>query len=588
MAFDAGMLARVIAEIKGEALGAKIEKIHQPEKDQIVILTRSVSGGRKILIDAGANNPRIGFSFTQKENPLSPPMFCMLLRKHLTGAKLTDILQPGFERVATLVFETYDELGFPCRRYLIAEIMGKYSNLIFTDENKKIIALLKPVDFTTSSRRQLLPGMTYELPPKQEKANPLEADLESFSEEYSKAPSEKGADKFITSTYLGISSALAREIVFRATRHTDTPLAYCTSSELWQIFSAVIECIKNGKSDPTMISDEDGRPIEYSFIELTHYGESMLSKHFETLGELLDAFYDGRDREMRVRQRAADILHLLTNAENRLIKKISAQEEELSDCARGEEYKKWGDLITSNLYMLQKGMKKVTLVDYSDMRDDGSFGECEIELDERLSPAANAQRMYKRYNKAKKAKVELTKQLSLARAELEYIYTVFDSLTRAETSADLSEIRQELHSSGYASRMKNVSRVKGGAPAFIKFKTSGGYTVLCGKNNIQNEYITHRLAEKTDYWFHAKGVPGSHVVLVCGGEEPDGADFTEAAEIAAHYSKASGGQNVEVDYTFARNVKKQAGGKPGLVIYHTNWSAVVTPDAEKIASMRIK
>lgn len=588
MAFDAGMLALVISEMKKEVLGAKIEKIHQPEKDQIVLLTRSVSGGRRILIDAGANNPRVGFSFTSKENPMSPPMFCMLLRKHLTGARIADIIQPGFERVIIFIFDTYDELGFSCKRKLVSEIMGKYSNLIFTDEEGKILALLKTVDFTTSSLRQLLPGMRYEMPPKQEKANPLEADFESFSAEYGKMPKEKSADKFITTAYLGISASLAREIVFRATRHTDTPLAYCTAEELWTSFSSVMDMIKSGSCSPTMISDDGGKPIEYCFTELTHYGSPMQSKHFETLGELLDSFYDGRDREMRIRQRAADILHLLTNAESRLTKKLAVQEEELAECARGEEYKKFGDLITSNLYMLQRGMKRVTLTDYSDMKEDGSFGEVEIELDERLSPAANAQRMYKKYNKAKNAKEQLTKQIAIAKSELEYIYTVFDSLTKAESAADLAEIREELYSSGYASRMKGYSVGKKTAPSYLKFKTSGGYTVLCGKNNIQNEYITHRLAEKTDYWFHAKGVPGSHVLLVCNGEEPDGTDFTEAAEIAAHYSKLSGGQNVEVDYTFAKNVKKPSVGKPGLVIYHTNWSAVVTPDAEKIAKMKIK
>ncbi len=588
MAFDAGMLASVISEIKGEALGAKIEKIHQPEKDQIIIITRSLSGTRKLLIDAGANNPRLGFTFSSKENPLSPPMFCMLLRKHLTGARLAEINQPGFERVCELIFEAYDEMGFPCRRKLIAEIMGKYSNLVFTDENGRIIALLKTVDFTTSSRRQLLPGMTYELPPKQEKLNPTEADFDIFKSEYDKTASEKSADKFITASFLGISSALAREIVFRATRHTDTPLTYCEADELWKSFSEVMEQIKGGASSPTMVLDEGGKPIEYSFTPLTHYGKSMQVKEFPTLGELLDAFYDGRDREMRVRQRAADLLHILTNAESRLLKKIHMQEQELCDSEKGEEFKKYGDLITANIYMLERGMKKARLTDYSDMKADGSFGEAEIELDERLSPSANAQRMYKKYNKSKNAKTELTKQLSIARGELEYIYTVFDSLTKAETSADLAEIREELHSSGYASRMKNYTARKSTAPAYLKFKTSGGYTVLCGKNNLQNEYVTHRLAEKTDYWFHAKGVPGSHVVLVCGGEEPDGKDFTEAAEIAAHYSKHSGGQNVEVDYTFARNVKKTPQGKPGLVIYHTNWSAVVTPDGEKIAKMRVK
>ncbi len=588
MAFDAAMLHRVISEIEGEVLGAKIEKIHQPERDQIIILMRSPKGSRRLLIDAGANNPRIGFTFTVKENPMTPPMFCMLLRKHLGGAKLAEIHQPDFERLAIFVFDTYDELGFPCRRKLIAEVMGKYSNLIFTDEDGKILALLKTIDFTTSSLRQLLPGMKYQLPPRQEKSDPLEADFESFKKEYEKMTPEKSADKFITTAYLGISASLAREMVFRVTRHTDTPLKYCTPEELFKSFNDIMELVKSGPSLPCMIVDEGGKPIEYSFLPLKQYGAPMASKSFDTLGELIDAFYETRDREMRVRQRASDILHLLTNAESRLIKKIGAQEDELADCAKGEEYKKWGDLITSNLYMLKRGMKNVKLTDYSGMNDDGSFNEIEIILDERLSPAANAQKMYKKYNKSKTAKIELSKQIAIAKNELEYIYTVFDSLTKAESPSDLAEIRDELHSSGYASRMKNISPKKNTVPTYLKFKTSNGFLVLCGKNNIQNEYITHRLAEKNDYWFHAKGVPGSHVVMLCKGMEPDVTDFTESAEIAAHYSKHSGGQNVEVDYTLARNVKKPTSGKPGLVIYHTNWSAFVTPDAEKIAKMKIK
>ncbi|MBR4296529.1 MAG: NFACT family protein [Clostridia bacterium] len=588
MAFDAGMLAGVISEIKSEALGAKIEKIHQPEKDQLILLTRSINGNKKILIDAGANNPRICFTNTQKENPLSPPMFCMLLRKHLSGAKIADIIQPEFERVAIFVLETYDELGFPCRRLLIAEIMGKYSNLIFTDENKKIISLLKTVDFTTSSLRQLLPGMTYEMPPKQQKANPLEATWDSFFDEYEKTATEKRADKFIIDSYLGISAALSREIVFRATSHTDTPLLYCDAESLWQSFNEVMTDIKNGHSEPTMICDENGKPIEYCFTPLSQYSSPMISKKFNTLGELIDAFFDGRDREMRVKQRASDILNLLTNAESRLIKKIGAQESELADCVHGDEYKKYGDLITSNIYMLSRGMKKATLIDYSSQNDDGSFNEFDIELDERLTPAANAQKMYKKYNKAKNAKVELTKQISIAKSELEYIYTVFDALTKAETASDLSEIREELHSSGYASKMKGYTAKKHTSPTVTKFKTDNGFIVLCGKNNTQNEYITHRLAQKNDYWFHVKGRPGSHVLLVCGDKEPEVKDFTQAAEIAAHYSKACGEENVEVDYTLARNVKKPTGAKPGLVIYHTNWSAVVSPDSEKIAEMKIK
>lgn len=587
MAFDAGMLAEVISEIRNEALGAKTEKIQQPEKDQIIISMRSQSGGRKLLIDAGSNNPRLGFTFVQKENPTSPPMFCMLLRKHLTGAKLIDIAQPSFERVAVLTFETYDEMGFKCKRLLIAEIMGKYSNLIFADDNEKVIASLKTIDFSTSSKRQIIPGIKYELPPKQEKSNPLDAIESTFAEKFACADKTRSADKFITSEYLGISAALAREVVFRATKHTDTPLSLCDSKELWDTFSGIMDKVKYGEAEPCMISDENGKPIEYCFIPLTHYGKTSKYKYFDTLGELLDAFFEERDKEIRIKQRASDILHLLTSAESRLVKKIGVQEEELAECEKGEKYKEYGDLITANIYLLSRGMKNAELTDYSSQNADGSFKTVKIELDEKLSPAANAQKTYKKYAKLKTAKTILTDQIRIARTELEYIYTVFDSLTRAETATDLAEIRDELHFSGYASKMKTGTAKKSTHPTVMKFKTSGGYTVLCGKNNTQNEYITHKLAEKNDYWFHAKGVPGSHVVLVTGGEEPAAENFTEAAEIAAFYSKASG-QNIPVDYTFARNVKKTPASKPGLVIYHTNWTAYVTPDSEKIAAMRIK
>ncbi len=587
MAFDAGMLAEVISEIKNEALGAKTEKIQQPEKDQIIISMRSQSGGRKLLIDAGSNNPRLGFTFRQKENPASPPMFCMLLRKHLTGAKLIDITQPSFERVAVLTFETYDEMGFKCNRSLIAEIMGKYSNLIFADENGKVIASLKTVDFSTSSKRQIIPGIKYELPPKQEKDNPLEATESSFAEKFECADKNRSADKFIASEYLGISASLAREIAFRATRHTDTPLSMCDQDELWKAFSGIMNRINNGEAEPCMVYDENDKPTEYSFINLTHYGKNAKYKFFDTLGELLDAFFEERDKEMRIKQRASDILHLLTSAESRLIKKIGVQEEELAECEKGEKYKEYGDLITANIYLLSRGMKSAELTDYATQNPDGTFKTVKIELDEKLSPAANAQKMYKKYAKLKTAKTVLAKQIQIARTELEYIYTVFDSLTRAETATDLAEIRDELHFSGYASKMKSDIGKKQVRPTVMKFRTSGGYTVLCGKNNMQNEYITHKLAEKNDYWFHAKDVPGSHVILVTGGDEPAAENFTEAAEIAAFYSKASG-QNIPVDYTFARNVKKTPASKPGLVIYHTNWTAYVTPDSEKIAAKRIK
>ena len=588
MAFDAGMLACMTHEITQAALGGRVEKVMQPERDEMILQIRSFEGGRRLLINGGAN-PRIGFTELTKENPAQPPMFCMLLRKHLTGAKLSSIEQAGFERVVTLGFDTRDEMGFACTRYLIAELMGKYSNLIFADENKRIIAAFKTVDFTTSTQRQVLPGMRYELPPPQDKDNPLEVDFDRFAELYAAENPEKPLDKFILTRFCGISAAVAREMVYLSTRHPDTPARYASAETLWKGFSLVMDRIKNADYAPTMILS-DGKPVEYAFCPLTHYSSPTEARPFESASALLDAYFETRDKASRLTQRASDILRLLTNAESRIKKKLDVQESELADCEKAAAYKKYGDLITASIYMIKKGDKQVELTDYEAWNDaTGEYGTCLITLDERLTPAANAQKYYKKYTKARNAKVELTKQLALGREELNYIYTVFDALSHAETANDLAEIRDELYRSGYASRMKGYAAPKKQpAPTVAKFKTTNGYLVLCGKNNLQNEHITHKLADRNDYWFHAKGVPGSHVVMVTNGEEPDAQDFTDAAAIAAHYSKAAGGAQIPVDYLLVRHVRKVPGAKPGFVTYHTNWTAYVTPDAERIAGMRVK
>ena len=587
MAFDAGMLACTVHELRTVALGGRIEKIMQPERDEIVIQLRSTEGGKRLLINTGSA-PRIGFTEIPRENPAQAPMFCMLLRKHLTGARLADVRQEGFERVVTLEFDTRDEMGFAATRRLVAEVMGKYSNLIFTDGEGKIIAALKTVDFTTSALRQVLPGMRYELPPPQEKENPLMVTREHFDELYAAESTDRAADKFILTRFAGISAAVAREMVMLATRHTDTPLAYAKADELWRGFEAVISRIREGNYAPTVVY-QDGAAVEYAFCPLTQYAPPFESRAFASAGLMLDAFYETRDRESRIRQRAADVFRLLTHAESRIKKKLELQHAELRECGKADEFRKCGDLITANLWQLTRGQTRAELVDYEAWNEEtGEYGTCLITLDERLTPSSNARKYYKKYTKARNAKVELAKQIELGEAELAYIYTVFDSLTHAETAADLAEIRDELYRSGYASRMKGYAAPKKQpAPTVAKFQTTNGYLVLCGKNNLQNEYITHKLADKNDYWFHAKGVPGSHVVMVTNGEEPDAQDFTDAAMIAAHYSKAAGGVQVPVDYLLVRHVRKVVGAKPGFVIYHQNWSAYVTPDPASVEAMRV-
>ena len=584
MAFDAGMLRCTLSELRKTALGARIEKVYQPERDEILLQMRSFEGGKRLLINAGSNNARIGFCEIPKENPQNPPMFCMLLRKYLQGAKLVEIEQADFDRVAFLGFDTRDEMGFECRRYLIAELMGKYSNLIFADGDKRIITALRTTDFSFDSVRQLIPGMVYSLP-SADKINPRYITQEDFLSLIENAPRERACDKLIVSSFMGVAPVVAREIVYRATGHTDTPVGYCFADDLWREFERFQSILNSEDFSPCLILNGE-EIVEYSFLPIDQYG-SYERRDFESAGALLDAYFASRDNKQRVHQRASDILKLLTNAEARIRKKLELQRTELSECDEGEKYRKYGDLITANLYRLPGKTSIAELEDYEEMDEEGNCPTLRIELDSRLSPSANAQRFYKKYAKTKTARVELARQIELGEGELEYIYTVFEALTRAESPADLMEIRDELYRSGYASRMKSYASHKQKAPVVMQFVTPDGMKVLCGKNNLQNEYITHKLAEKHDYWFHARQTPGSHVLLVTEGREPTDLDFTTAAEIAAHYSKAEGA-NIGVDYLLARHIKKPAGSKPGFVIYHTNWTAYVTPDAEKIAAMRVK
>ena len=586
MAFDAGFLAAIAAEIKQIALGGRVEKVYQPERDTVILQMRTFEGGGRLLINAGSSNPRVGFTQTPYENPQNPPQFCVLLRKHLSGAKLLSVTQIGFERVLVLEFETRDEMGYLCVRRLVIEVMGKYSNLIFTDGEEKVLAVLRPVDFTTSSKRQVLPGMRYEMPPAQEKINPLEV---SESEFY--AQMEKGADlpadKWLTATFLGISATVAREIVYTVSAQK-TRLCDLEGGALWRAFASTFLRVKNSDFSPVMALNAEDKPVEYAFLPLAQYERT---KHYDSPSALLDEWFGSRDREARVKQRASDVLRLLTNARNRILHKLELQRGELAACEKGAEYKRAGDLITANCYALERGMTRAKLIDYNDYREDGTFGEVEVELDSRLAPAANAQRYFKKYNKSKTAKIELTKQIAQGEAELAYLESVQTALNTAESPGDLAEIREELYRAGYASRgkQKQMGSRKQGTPGYAEYRTTNGYRILCGKNNLQNEHITHKIAERSDFWFHAKNMPGSHVVMLLEGkEEPPAEDFTEAASIAALFSAAEGAPMTEVDYTTVRQLKKAPGGKPGFVIYHTNWSAIVTPDKDKIAKLRVK
>ena len=585
MAFDAGMLRCVLREVEEKLSGGKIEKIYMPQRDMVLLQMKNGRDVYRLLINAGASSPRLCITAEKAENPAVPPMFCMALRKHLGGAKLIRIAQFGFERAARFTFEAYDEMGFKTEKHLIAEIMGKYSNLILCDRDDKMIGILKPVDFTTSQKRQLLPGMRSEEPPKQDKLDPMTVTEREFNDIMGGSDPTAVTEKKLTATFAGMASVTAREIAFRAGGHTAATLEECSRS-LWQEFSAYRDAVRGKCSVPTLILSPQGAPKEYSYTDILQYGDAVKRVPMESFSALIDAYFAQRSRQDVLQQKASDILRLLHNAENRIEKKLAVQTAELTECDSGDTYKLYGDLITANIYRLKKGMKAAALENY--YAEDAACVEIPLEIN--LTPAQNAQKYYKKKNKTKSARIHLTEQIEQAKAELSYIHTVQDALSRAETEKDLSEIRLELYQSGYASKMKNFTYKKPPAPTLLRFVTDDGRQVLCGKNNVANDYLTTKVAQRSDWWFHVKNQPGSHVVLSSDGEadEPTDRDFTQAAMIAAYYSKVSDGVMVPVDYTRVRYVKKPSGAKPGFVTYSTNWTAYVTPEKDTVERMKVQ
>lgn len=586
MPYDAGMLAAVCREINGH-IGARCEKIYGIGRDETIILLRSRGETKKLYINAGSSTPRIAFSTDAFDMPDTPPNFTMMLRKHLNGAIFDGALQYGSERAVALKFATRDEMGFACERKLIVEIMNKYSNIILCGDVDKILAASRVVDFTTSRLRQILPGMKYELPPPQNKKDILSVDRDELFRDAADAL-DLPADKFLIKTYTGFSPLLSRELAYRASGHTDAKVIDCDGGRLWDAFSHVQAVLRGEEdSEPTVIYDENCRPMDFSFLDILEYGEKYEKKRFETPSEAIAEFYSERGRIDRVSRQGHDIVKLIANAKKRIERKLSVLAEELENAKKGTEYKRLGDIINANLYLCKRGMTEAELVDYYDE----TCPTVKVTFNERLSPSDNAQHYYKLYNKCKTAEVMAAEQMEAARAELLYIESVEDAFMRASGETELTELRRELAEAGYAKSVKSVAgkKQKKATVSFIKYETTNGYAVYCGKNNLSNDSLTMKTAEGSDFWFHVKGAAGSHVIMQCAyDDDPPEIDFTEAAMIAAVNSSQRDGVMVPVDYTRVKNIKKPTGSKPGFVTYKTNWTAYVTPDIDRVEALRRK
>lgn len=579
MALDGAFLRHISQELEQSAQGARVEKIYQPNREEMVFVLRTRAEQFKLLISARANSARIHFTKFVPENPKQPPMLCMLMRKRLSGAKLVQIRQPQLERLLFLDFDAVNELGDFVRLTVVTEIMGRYSNIILVDEDGRIVDALKRVDPEMTSERLVLPGLRYELPPAQGKLCLLEVEPKQVIAALQLQSKEMELSKALLSVLQGVSPIVCREIQHRVGRGEQLLLHQMTDTHrerleffLGRLKQEVEQC----SGTPHLVLGSDKKPLDFTFLRPEQYGTSAVVREYSSSSELLDAFYEERDHIDRMRVREQDLLRHLTTISDRLSRKINAQRAELVQCAEREHLRICGDLLNANLYQIESGLSSVELENYYEE----SLPKIRIRLDPRLTPAQNAQKYYKDYRKARTAEEKLTEQIAHAQHELLYLDSVLEELSRAVTERDLMEVRQELQEQGYLKTPKGGKQKPAAAAAPLEFTVSDGFQVLVGRNNKQNDRLTLKLANNNDIWFHTKNIPGSHTILITDGRAPTEAALLDAARLAALHSKGKSSSQVPVDYTQVRHVHKPAGAKPGMVIYDNYHTMYVTPQEE--------
>ncbi len=569
MAFDAFFLSAVLEEVKERCIGARIDKIHQPSRDTLLLQMHSRDYRSKLLFAANPTAPRLHLTNASPENPAEPPMFCMLLRKHLMGAKLSEVTQIPMERCAAFTFDCTDEMGFPVQKRLVAELMGRTCNLYLLSPEGRIIDCLRRIGLDESAKRAALPGLMYQDPEPITKENP------AVPENYVNFFDRPGADLIsdrLMDTFGGLSPLVCREAALFAAGSTDArpdPRDEDTIAEKLQLF--FMEHLNHPK--PCYYALPDGTPKQFAFCPIRQYGDY---KEAESFGALLDMYYTVRDRKDAMRQKSQAVRKTVQNLCTRLTRKLAIQEKELEATYDRERLRQLGDIVTANIHKIVKGQTVVQCEDFYDEE----MKVIDIPISPILSPQQNAAKFYKDYTRMKNAEKELTKQMELGENELYYLKSVLEELSRAQTDAELEAIKQELQEGGYLRADAGKKKMKQGKVPPMRFESTDGYPIYVGRNNKQNEELTFRLARKDDIWCHASKVHGSHVIISCGGTTPPDDTITQAAQLAAYYSETSGGQNIPVDVTPVKQVKKVPNGKPGMVIYHTYRTVIANPYAD--------
>lgn len=579
MPFDAYLLSGVTEELQS-AVGAKIDKVQQPTRDTVLLSIRIYGGNRKLYISANPNHARVQYTDLSFENPAQPPMFCMLLRKHLVGARILSLTQQPMERLVIMELEGQDELGADSRKYLIAELMGRNSNLILTDGEKRIIDCLRRVDLEMSETRQVLPGLYYHEPPEQDKCDPRGMTADDFRNLLESVKTPTRVAKLLQQSLNGVSPLLCREMSCLICGATDGDVMDIIDPAA--AANTLVEFFRKPMT-PTLLL-ENGTPKEFTCVPITQYGDFLEQRSYPDYRTLLDEYYGKRERSERQRQRAQTLQKTVTTHRDRVRRKLALQQKELNDSLDRETLRRNADLVMANLHKIRKGDILLTTEDFYDPE----MKETTVRLLPHLSAQQNAARYYKEYTKAKNAEKILTEQIVRGETELSYLNSVLEELARAETDRDLTEIRAELVAQNYVRETDRKKQMKQPASKPMEFTSSSGWTILVGRNNRQNDQLTLKMAGKQDIWLHVQKIHGSHVIILCGNTNPDDQTMTEAAQLAAWFSEAREGQNVAVDTVRVKHVRKPVGALPGMVIYDHYNTLYVTPKEELTEWLRKK